>query len=400
MGVKRYSFRAYPTVEQQIYFAQTFGCTRLVANLYIAAANEGSRYPTFAEACKELTRLKKEQQYHFLKDVSISALQQALKDVTTAANNAYRHQGKGFPKFRRRGAAETFRITGKTSFNSRVLSRKWAEVRLPKISSPLRYRMDRPLPSAPSSVTVIKRPSGKYFVSFVVEVPDKPYEAPTTADAVGLDAGLTALLTLADSNGVTSSVLNPRHYKNLEPRLAQAQRVLSATQKGSKNRERARVRVARLHEKIANQRRDHAWKLVKHLVSAYGTLSVETLSITSMVKNHSLAKSIHDASWGGLYQLLSQEAEAAGRVLVKQDRFQPTTKVCSSCATVLDKPLTLDVREWECLCGAKHDRDVNAAKVLLSLLTEANRWKSGDSLEVVQPPNRNHTLTLRETNLT
>lgn len=384
---KRYTYRAYPTVEQETHIAQTFGCVRVVFNKYVEHG-QAEKWLSQGAASKQLTQFKQDPEYVWLKDVSAVALQQTLLNATKAVSRFFENKKKPnpdpnveLPKFKKRGGQESYRVTGDKDFAVLpALNKRWGQVRLPKMA-PLKYRIDRALPSTPSSATVIKRPSGKYFVSFVVEVPVRAYAPPTTAEAAGLDAGLTALLTIADSNGVTSSVLNPRYYRKLEARLANAQRIHSQKEKGSINREKARLRSAKLSEKIANQRLDHARKLSKDLVAAYGLLSLETLSVTSMVKNHRLAKSIHDASWSTLYQLLEKRAVEAGRVVARADRYQPTTKVCSSCATVLDHKLGLNVREWVCACGAVHDRDVNAAKVLLSLATEPNRWKSGDSLE-------------------
>lgn len=218
-------------------------------------------------------------------------------------------------------------------------------------------RWSRPLPTGarPSQVTVSKDSAGRYHVSILVETSVVPL--PTRVDTVGVDAGIISLYTLSTGE----KIANPRHELRDRTRLARAQRALSRKRRGSANRKRARRRVARIHARIADRRRDHLHKLSTRLVRENQVIAIEDLSVRNMLRNRSLARAVSDASWSRFRSMLEYKAGAHGRTLVAVDRFHPSSKLCSSCGTVAEA-MPLSVRAWVCSCGAEHDRDVNAAK--------------------------------------
>jgi putative transposase len=234
------------------------------------------------------------------------------------------------------------------------------QVWLAKMPAPLDIRWSRPLPEGaePSTVTVSRDTAGRWHISILVECPIETLPAAETV--VGIDAGITSLVTLSTGEKVT----NPRHERRDRARLAKAQRALSRTQKGSANRARAQTKVARVHARITDRRRDVLHKLSTRLVRENQTVVIEDLSIRNMVRNHCLARAISDASWAELRRQLEYKADWYGRTVIAVDRFYPSSKTCSACgATTATMPL--NVREWTCTaCGVRHDRDVNAAKVL------------------------------------
>ncbi len=226
---------------------------------------------------------------------------------------------------------------------------------------PLDIRWSRPLPEGvePTTVTVSRDAAGRWFVSLLCE--DTITPAPATTQAVGIDAGITSLVTLSTGEKIT----NPKHERRDRARLARAQRELSRKVKGSANREKARVRGARIHARIADRRRDVLHKLSARLVRENQTVVIEDLTVRNLLKNHSLARAISDASWTELRSMLEYKCAWYGRELVVIDRFFPSSKLCGNCGTVRGK-LPLNVREWTCDCGAVHDRDVNAARNTLA----------------------------------
>jgi putative transposase len=229
------------------------------------------------------------------------------------------------------------------------------------MSEPLAIVWSRPLPEGaePSTVTVSKDPAGRWFVSILVEEKISPLEP--AAGRVGVDAGITALVTLSSGERVT----NPKHERADRCRLAKAQRALARKAKGSSNRAKARLKVAKVHARIADRRRDFLHKLTTRLVRENQTVVIEDLTVHNMVKNHRLARAISDAAWRDLRSMLEYKADWYGRQLVVIDRWFPFSKLCSACGT-LQNTMPLNIRRWECACGASHDRDVNAAKNILA----------------------------------
>ena len=303
-----------------------------------------------------LTGWKQDPELAFLREVSNVPLQQALRHQQNAFAAFFARRSR-YPQFkskRRSRASATF--TSGNSFRFRD-----GQLWLAKMTGPLDVRWSRPLPEGaePSTVTVSRDAAGRWFVSVLVEETVEPH--PQTDAAVGIDAGITSLLTLSTGE----KIANPRHERRDRQRLAKAQRELSRKQKGSANREKARRKVARVHARIADRRADFLHKVTTRLVRENQALAVEDLTVRNMVRNHSLARAISDASWSELRRMLEYKAEWYGRTVIAVDRFYPSSKTCSACGRIVEK-LPLNVREWTCPCGAAHDRDVNAARNILA----------------------------------
>ena len=299
-----------------------------------------------------LTGWKQDPELAFLREVSNVPLQQALRHQQNAFAAFFARRSR-YPQFkskRRSRASATF--TSGNSFRFRD-----GQLWLAKMTGPLDVRWSRPLPEGaePSTVTVSRDAAGRWFVSVLVEETIEPY--PAAGPVVGIDAGLTSLLTLSTGE----KVANPRHERRDRERLAKAQRALARKQKGSANREKARVKAARVHTRIADRRKDFLHKLSTRLVRENQAVVIEDLSVRNMVRNHSLARAISDAAWSDLRNMLEYKCEWYGRELVVIDRWFPSSKTCSACGHLAAK-MPLGVREWTCAsCGTRHDRDVNAA---------------------------------------
>jgi putative transposase len=353
---QRWTYRCYPTPEQEQFLACTFGCVRYVYNWALTARTEafksGNRM-SYADSDKALTALKRQPETVWLNEVSSVPLQQALRDLQSAFS-AYFAKRSGYPSFKRKGARATARFT-KVAF---TLS-NGTRLSIAKMGV-LRVRWDRPLPSPPSSVTIIRETTGRYFVSFVVDV--ETIALPATGKQVGIDFGVTHLATLSTGERVT----NPRHGPKRAKRLALLQRRLARKQRGSKRRLRAKQAIARCHTKIADARKDALNKLTTRLVREFDVIHIEDLNLRGMVKNHAIARSLSDASIGTAVRMLEEKAERYGKKVIRVDRFLPSSKMCSCCGYVASA-LPLSIREWACSeCGSVHDRDWNAAKNILA----------------------------------
>ncbi|MGM0983624.1 MAG: RNA-guided endonuclease InsQ/TnpB family protein [Pseudomonadota bacterium] len=353
MTKRAYKERFYPTHEQAELLAKSFGSARFVWNHSLAFRTEAyqqhgeSVSPSAVE--KRLVALKAE--YPWLKDVSSVILQQTLRDQKAAFDNFFNPQLKArYPRFKRKHGRQSIRLT-KAAFRYRD-----GEITIAKTTTPLPIRWSRPLPSEPSSVTISRDRAGRYFISCLCEF--SPEALPITPQMIGIDLGLTDLFIT--SEGMKSG--NPRHLKRHEAKLAYLQRRLAKKQKGSRNRNKLRQKVARLHAKIADCRRDAIHKATRTLVNENQVLCVESLNIAGMLKNRSLAKAISDAGWGEFLRQLSYKAEWAGRHLVKVSQWLPSSKMCHGCGHKVEK-LPLSQRRWHCAsCGQAIDRDVNAAR--------------------------------------
>ncbi|MEV5560257.1 RNA-guided endonuclease TnpB family protein [Nonomuraea wenchangensis] len=358
--VKRaYKYRFHPTPEQAEELVRTFGCVRLVYNKALeertrAYTLEG-RGVSYAESSAALTAWKKTPELAFLCEVSSVPLQQALRHLQAAFANFFAKRAK-YPTFKSRKRSRASAEYTRSAF-------RWREGRLTlaKMGAPLDIVWSRPLPEGaePSTVTVSRDPSGRWFVSLLVE--EKVAPLPPVERSIGLDAGLTALLTLSSGE----QIVNPRHERRERRRLARAQRALARKEKGSKNRTKARLKVAKVHARIADRRRDHLHKVTTRLVREHQVIAVEDLSVRNLVKNRRLARAISDAGWRELRSMLEYKTAWYGRTLVVADRWFPSSKLCSACGT-LRNDMPLNVREWICACGAVHDRDVNAAQNVLA----------------------------------
>ncbi len=356
---RAYQYRWYPTAEQQQILARTFGCARFVYNwalrLRTDAYYQHQQRFSYSDTSACLTALKHQPEYAWLHDVASVPLQQALRHVESAFRNFFAGRA-AYPKFHSKHGPQSATYIG-TAF-------RWNGTRLSlaKMDESLAIVWSRPLPKActPTAVTVSKDTADRYFVSILVE--EEIPSLPVVKSQVGLDLGLKSMVIL--STGET--VGNPKYFARHEKKLAKAQRRLSKKKKGSKNRARARLKVARLHAKIADRRRDYQHKLSTRIMRENQTICIESLQIKHMVKNHSLAKAISDVGWGEFVRQLEYKAAWYGRNLVKIDKFYPSSKRCSHCGHVLAS-LDLDTRFWLCPeCHSFHDRDINAAKNVLA----------------------------------
>lgn len=357
---RAFRYRFYPTPEQESLLRRTIGCCRLAYNKALAARTEGffqrGERISYAQTDRMLTAWKKEESLHFLNEVSSVPLQQALRHLQTAFGNFW-DKRTGYPTFKKK------RGGGSATYTRSAFRFRDGQVFLAKCSEPLPIRWSRQLPEGaePSSVVVSLHPSGRWHISLKVDDPTVQ-PLPPVERSIGLDMGISALVTDSDGN----TIANPRTLDRLRKQMRQAQKALSRKVKGSNNRHKARTRVARLHARIADIRQDNLHQLTTRLIRENQTIVVEDLNIRGMVKNHKLARAISDASWSELIRQLSYKAEWYGRQLVKVDRWLPSSKVCSACGHQLER-LPLSVRSWQCpSCGTSHDRDHNAARNILA----------------------------------
>ena len=358
--VKRaFKYRFYPTDEQAAELSRTFGCVRLVYNKALEERTSAwygeQRRISYVQSSAALTQWKKAGELAFLSEVSSVPLQQALRHLQGAFGNFFAKRAK-YPRFKSRKKSRASAEYTRSGFTFRD-----GRLTLAKMVEPLDIRWSRPLPDGaqPTTVTVSRDSAGRWFVSLLCE--DLIAPAAARANAVGIDAGITSLVTLSTGEKVT----NPRHERRDRDKLAKAQRKLSRKAKGSANREKARRRVAKVHARIADRRRDFLHKLSTRLVRENQTVVIEDLTVRNLLKNHKLARAISDAAWTELRSMLEYKCAWYGRELVVIDRWFPSSRLCGNCGTVAAK-MPLNVREWRCDCGAVHDRDVNAAKNILA----------------------------------
>ncbi len=358
--VKRaYKYRFYPTCEQAAELARTFGCVRLVYNKALeertrAYRVEGRRV-SYGESSALLTRWKRGDEFAFLTEVSCVPLQQALRHLQAAFGNFFAKRAQ-YPTFKSKKKSRASAEYTRSGFRWRD-----GQLTLAKLDGPLSIVWSRPLPEGaqPSTVTVSRDAAGRWFVSILVEETLHPLEP--TGSVVGVDAGITALVTLSTGEKIP----NPRHERLDERKLVKAHRELSRKAKGSKNRVKARRRVATIYARIADRRRDFLHKLTTRLVRENQTVVIEDLPVGNLLRNHRLARAISDAAWRQLRAMLEYKTAWYGRNLVAVDRWFPSSKLCSACGTKRNT-LPLSVRSWRCGCGAVHDRDVNAARNILA----------------------------------
>ncbi len=360
MAERAYRYRFYPTPEQEELLRRTLGCVRLVYNKALhtrtQAWYERQQRVGYNETSAMLTTWKKQQDLQFLNEVSCVPLQQGLRNLQKAFANFWAGRAK-YPNFKKK------RSGGSAEFTRSAFKWKDGQLWLAKCSEPLPIRWSRTFPAGcePSTVTVGLDASGRWFVSLLID--DHTVETlPQVDKAVGIDAGVTSLIATSDGE----KIANPKHFKRLRRKLRQAQKTLSRRVKGSNNREKARLMVARIQAAIADARKDFLHKLTTRLVRENQTIAVEDLAVKNMMKNRKLSAAIADASWSELVRQLEYKAAWYGRTLVRINRWFPSTKRCGHCGHVVDK-LPLDVRKWDCPeCGTHHDRDINAAQNILA----------------------------------
>lgn len=354
---KSFKFRLYPTKEQEVLLSKHFGCRRFVYNLGLEIANKQfqeskARFDSY-KLVKEIALKSKTTEFSFLRETNSQSLQCAIWDLDTAYSKFFRKES-AFPKFKsKHKSSDSFCVPQHFS-----LSPEQSSIKIPKFKKPISCVFHRPIEGTAKHLTVSRNKAGQYFVSVTCET-TKPFPEKKPVDsstALAIDLGLTHFLT--DSNG--NKVDNPRWFRKSELKLKKAQRLLSKKKKDSKNRDKQRKRVAKLHLKISNQRKDFQHKLSFKLVKENQTLIFEDLSVSNMVKNHSLAKSIGDASWAQFVGFCQYKADWYGKNIIKIGRFEPSSKMCS-CGKINNR-LSLSDRTWTCGCGLTHDRDILAAR--------------------------------------
>jgi len=360
MTIKRaYKFRFYPAPDQEAILATTFGCARFAYN-YMLRLRTDAWYQRqervgYHETSAALTALKKTPEHAWLKEVSSVPVQQALRHLQTAFANFFAKRAK-YPNLRRKDGVQSAEYT--------TSAFRWdgASLTLAKMAAPLAIRWSRTIPKGAkvTTATVSKDASGRYHVSLLCD--DAVSVKPEVSGKIGIDLGLTHFAILSTGEKIAA----PKILRKHEAKLAKLKRRLAKKQKGSANRRKAKLKVARMHARTADSRRDFLHKLSSRLINENQVIAIESLAVSNMQKNRCLAKSISDASWSEFARQLEYKAQWYGRTLVAIDKWYPSSKRCSDCGHTVIK-LPLNIRAWTCPeCGSIHDRDVNAARNVLA----------------------------------
>ncbi len=354
---KAYKFRLLPTDEQKMLLSKHFGCVRFVFNFFLKEKQQhylnNKKTLNYNTCAGNLVKMKRED-HEWLKEVNSQSLQSALMNLETAYGNFFKKRSK-FPKFKSKKVGyEVFHCPDSVNLINSNL------VRIPKFKEGIRFIKHRELKGEIKSATISKTPTGKYYISILTEqTPTKHLEK--AGKSIGVDLGIKDFAITSEGQRYT----NPKFLYKFQKKLKTAQQHLSRKVKGSKSRDRARLKVARIHEKITNSRNDMQHKVSMSLIKKYDMIALEDLNVKGMVKNHNLAKAISDSSWSSFVTKLTYKAQWYGKEVIKIDRFFPSSKACSDCDWI-KRDLTLDVRSWVCSkCNTKHDRDVNASKNIL-----------------------------------
>ena len=351
---KTYKFRLCPTREQEVLLNKHFGHSRWVYNHFLNERKEqyqaDKKSDKYYAQCASLTKLKKEEDTKWLKEVNSQTLQFALRSLDTAFLNFFRGNAQ-FPKFKSRKHKNTFTIPqfGKLE-DGRII--------IPKFKGGIKVKLHREVNGKIGKMNITKTPTGKYYVSIFTE--QEIEELPKTNKQVGIDLGLKDFVITSDNK----KFKNNRYTKKYAKQLKKAQQHLSRKQKGSNGFEKQKLKVAKIHEKIANSRLDTLHKVSYELVRDNGLIVIEDLNVKGMIKNRKLSKHIADASWGNFVNLLQYKCDWYGRELVKVNRFFPSSKTCNECGWI-NQDLNLSIREWTCKNGHKLDRDFNASLNIL-----------------------------------
>lgn len=356
---KAFKMRIYPTEEQEILINKSFGCSRYIYNYFLDFKHKeyktyGNKY-SFYDVSKLLTALKNE--IDWLREVDKWALQNSLKDLDDAFKRFFK--GAGYPNFKSKHGSK---MSYRTTFTNNSIELFENAIKLPKLGKvKIKDKLYRPNSGRILNATISKTKTGKYFISICyTDIEIEPL--PKTGYNVGIDLGLKSFITTSDFYQVD----NPKFLEKSEDKLKKFQRSMSRKPKGSKNREKARLKLAKGHEKVVNQRDDFLHNLSKKIVENYDIIVIEDLKIKNLLKNHCLAKSISSASWYKFTCMLEYKAKFYGKTVVRVDPFFPSSQLCSTCGFKNKEVKDLKVRAWECpSCGAINDRDLNASQNIL-----------------------------------